>query len=102
MKTPTVEPMTQLQADRVKLKYVCSGCWSELVIMPDKEHKGMYYALCLNCETKGYVTKSWKEKQTLEAAAKAHDAKINLKDAVPFLNPTAGLEVSEILKRLGF
>lgn len=100
--TPRVEPMSRALAIKTKQRYVCAGCWSELIIQPDKADPQLDRVLCPNCDTPGYVSKRFADRQESESFAAAIDARENLRAAVPFLNPNAGKQVTTLLAELGF
>jgi DNA-directed RNA polymerase subunit RPC12/RpoP len=102
MDTPRVEPMSRTLAARTKKRYVCAGCWSELMVVPHKDNPQLDNVLCPNCECPGYISKKSVERKTQSSYADALEARHNLKAAVPFLNPNAGKQVSELLAELGF
>jgi DNA-directed RNA polymerase subunit RPC12/RpoP len=99
---PRVEAMSRALASRTQKRYVCAGCWSDLIIQPDKANPQLDHVLCPNCETPGYVSRRYAERQASESAAAAIDARHNLREALPFLNPNAGKQVTELLAELGF
>ncbi len=102
MKTPSVGPMSRLMAAATVKKYVCSGCWSGLIIQPDKENPQLDHVICPNCDTPGYVTRRWTEEQASKSLSDKITARNNLRDAVPFLNPHAGKQINELLAELGY
>lgn len=102
MDTPRVEPMEYQKAAKTKKYYKCAGCWSELVILTYKPNPRLVLAACPNCNCPGYVSKRYVERAQSESYAKAHDAKVNLREAVPFLNNNAGKQVKDILAELGY
>ncbi len=99
---PTVGPMSRLMAAATVRGYVCSGCWSNLIIQPDKDNPQLDHVLCPNCDTPGYVTKRFAEEQSAKSLSDRITARNNLRDAMPFLNPQAGKQVQELLAELGF
>lgn len=99
---PHVGPMSRLLAARTKKMCVCAGCWSELIIQPDKENPQLDHVLCPNCNCPGYVGKRFVEQEKSKSAERAIEARDNLREAVPFLNQHAGKQVSELLAELGF
>ncbi len=102
MKTPSVGPMSRLMAAATVKKYVCSGCWSNLIVKPDKENPQLDLVLCPNCDTPGYVTRRWTEEQASKSLSDLFTARKNLREAVPFLNPNAGRQITDLLEELGY
>lgn len=98
---PIVEPMSNSEAQRTAKRYCCSACWSHLNIY---NRRGKLFVLCPDCQDKtpGYVSKHWVERRKSESHAEAMDARHNLKEALPFLNPTAKRTAEEILAEIGF
>jgi hypothetical protein len=94
--------MSRTLASKTKQHYVCSGCWSELIIVPDKTNPQLDLVKCLNCDCPGYVSKSYVERAKSESYARASDARNNLREAVPFLNKNAGKQISELLAEIGY
>ena len=100
-KNPTMEPMSNAEAQRTKSKYCCSACWSHLNIY---NKRGKLFVLCPDCQenTPGYVSKHWVERRKSESHAEVMDARHNLKQALPFLNEHAKRDAADILAEIGF
>lgn len=75
--------------------YVCSGCWSELVIHPDKENPRLDIVACPNCDCPGYVSKSFVKKKESNSVGELIGAKHNLREALPTLNKSAQKTLAE-------
>lgn len=99
---PRVEAMPRTIAAHTIKYYVCAGCWSNLIIQPDKDNPQLDWVLCPNCETPGYISKSATSKIEQESIMEAINVKHNLRDAVPFLHPGGRKTAEEIIKSLGF
>ena len=99
---PIVEPMSSNEAQRTVNRYCCSACWSHLLTF-NRPGKGLF-VLCPDCgdKTPGYVSKYWVEKRKAESHADAYEAKHNLREALPNLNPTAKKQAADILAEIGF
>jgi hypothetical protein len=99
---PIPEPMSNADAQRTMRRYCCSACWSHLNTY-NRPGKGLY-VLCPDCKdnTPGYVSKSWVERRKNESHAEAYEAKRNLKEALPELNPHAKKQAADILAEIGF
>jgi hypothetical protein len=99
---PIPEPMSSVEAQRTMQRYCCSACWSHLNTY-NRPGKGLY-VLCPDCKdnTPGYVSKSWVERRKNESHAEAYEAKRNLKEALPELNPHAKKQAADILAEIGF
>lgn len=100
MKTPRVEPMSRRLAARTVKFYVCSACWSALIVKPSAANPELDDVLCPNCETPGYVSKRFVKRRESESVAEAMTARDNLRDALPFLNPYAQKQTSELIADL--
>ena len=100
MDTPRVEPMSRLMAAKTKRHFVCAGCWSELIIVPDKTKSELDLAICPNCNCPGYVSKSYiqrAESRNIESAIEAREA---LRPSIPWMRLNKSRD--QILKDLGF
>ena len=98
---PCVEAMPRNIATHTKKHYVCAGCWSELIIRPDKDNPQLDHVLCPNCETPGYISKSTIKRIEERNILEAREVKTNLKSALPFLYDQPRKSAEEIIKSLG-
>ena len=101
---PHVTPMLYHEAQRTAQRCKCSGCWSHLNIYDYKPDRRFVLCLCPNCKenTPGYVSARWVERKQNESRAEAAEARHNLKEALPFLNPHAQKQAADILTEIGF
>lgn len=95
---PRVEPMSKEMASRTVRKYVCSGCWSPLEEKP--ADNGRSIVLCTKCgeATQGYVSYKFTLRQTEDSFIRAHQARINLREAIGYIPYRAQTEIKNALK----
>src|SRR5512146_3118836 len=90
------------EARQTVAECVCSACYGQLVTRYLwREQISEVTCVNENCETPGFVTRSWVARAKAENAAEAIDARQVLQQAVPWMAPKKQSE-AELLKGLGF
>lgn len=99
-----VEPLDDIQAQKIERAYVCSSCWGPLIKIPAP--KRQWFLICPHCgpeATRGYVTRAHAERRRLESRAEANEARRNLAGLMPGVdNPHEGKSPDDLLNELGF
>jgi hypothetical protein len=90
------------QATQTVAQCVCSGCYDQLIQRYDW-HTRTSEVTCVteNCDTPGFVSRSWVEQQKANNLAEAHEARQVLQNAAPWMKPEKK-STDQLLKELGF
>ncbi len=97
-----IENLTPIEAQKLVRDYLCSDCWGVLAEYYDQGTR-MSVVRCSTegCPCNGLVSKSFVERRKAESRAELSEARIALRDAVPWLRGEKK-SVEQLLKELGF
>lgn len=97
-----IENLTPIEAQELVRDYVCSDCWGALAEYYDRETRtSIVRCSTESCPCNGLVSKSFVERRKAESQAELSEARIALRDAVPWLRGEKK-SVEQLLKELGF
>jgi hypothetical protein len=97
-----IENLTSVEAQELARDYVCSDCWGTLAEYYDRETRApAVHCSTEGCPCNGLVSKSFVERRKAESRAELSEARIALRDAVPWLRGEKK-SVEQLLKELGF
>ena len=87
-------------ADEFNVRYRCSACWGALIKV--RTETRAWRCQCEECQDKtpGYVTARYVEKRFEQDRLDAHNARLALREAVPWMK--SNLSEAEILAEIGF
>lgn len=95
--------MTWDQSERIRLRYVCSDCWTE--VRPEKVEEDVYLLRCqtADCTTPGIVSlRTVKYKKSVNEH-QLHLARIALHDSIPWMHiEKSNKSVEQLMKELGY
>ena len=96
------ENLTSIEAQKLVRDYVCSDCWGILAEYYDRETRTSTVRCSTEgCPCNGLVSKSFVERRKAESHVELSEARIALRDAVPWLRGEKK-SVEQLLKELGF
>jgi len=94
--------LTPLEAQELIRDYVCNNCWGTLVEHYNpKTQTTTLYCATTDCPCDGLVSKGFVDRCKAESRAELSEARIALRDAVPWLR-SEKKSTEQLLEELGF
>jgi hypothetical protein len=98
-----IQPMDDRWARLTVRDYLCSICWSHLILFPVTGSR-LLLVKCSNCldETRGFVTKYYAESRRLEDAADYLEVREMLRGMGIITSEHSGKSAEQLIRELGF